>query len=388
MKKVIMKISVTHFTWIIVAILLSPIISSCSQERQGNYTLTNTGSIAFKLDSDTKNDMFSYCLYEDSDKTYFTFQNRNSNDILFYDMDDQELKFKISPFIEGNNGVGLISGYYIHNLDSIYLTNMDIKEMSLINRNCIVLDKYSYEYDKDSTELSLFYISGALHKPAQQIGRKLYLYSGPNRYVEKDPVSIIFNMDTHEFQSLPFYYPNYPGSDIKLKKYGLEDTFSRCFDGSQFIYSFYYDENIYVADPSHKTIQKIKIKSQYFNKVQLPDELKAQAEDFCVNAWYGNLLFDPYRNVYYRIAYPPATSLRKDIRPMELYQYGRKNFSIIILDKDFNILGETLFPDYTYNSWIIFVGKDGLYISDSHYLNPDFSDDVLSFQKFELKAFQ
>ena len=172
-----MKISVTHFTWIIVAILLSPIISSCSQERQGNYTLTNTGSIAFKLDSDTKNDMFSYCLYEDSDKTYFTFQNRNSNDILFYDMDDQELKFKISPFIEGNNGVGLISGYYIHNLDSIYLTNMDIKEMSLINRNCIVLDKYSYEYDKDSTELSLFYISGALHKPAQQIGRKLYLYS-------------------------------------------------------------------------------------------------------------------------------------------------------------------------------------------------------------------
>lgn len=65
-------------------------------------------------------------------------------------------------------------------------------------------------------------------------------------------------------------------------------------------------------------------------------------------------------------------------------QYGRKNFSIIILDRDFNIIGETLFPDYTYNSTLMFIREDGLYISDSHYLNPDFSDDILSFQRFDL----
>ncbi len=37
-----------------------------------------------------------------------------------------------------------------------------------------------------------------------------------------------------------------------------------------------------------------------------------------------------------------------------------------------------MFPDYTYNSNIMFVHEDGLYISDSHYLNPNFSDDELS----------
>jgi hypothetical protein len=69
---------------------------------------------------------------------------------------------------------------------------------------------------------------------------------------------------------------------------------------------------------------------------------------------------------------------------MELLQYGRKRFSVIILDSDFRVIGETLMPDYTYNSQLMFVREDGLYISDSHYLNPEFSDDELSFRRFVL----
>lgn len=138
-----------------------------------------------------------------------------------------------------------------------------------------------------------------------------------------------------------------------------------------------------IATPGHDSIQKVPAKSKYFEHVQLPDELTASPEDFCKNAWYSNLFYDPYREVYYRIAYPPST-LDKDIRPLELIQFGRKNFSILILDKDFRILGETLFPDNSYNPQIMFVRPEGLYISDSHYLNPRFNDDILSFRKYEL----
>jgi hypothetical protein len=55
------------------------------------------------------------------------------------------------------------------------------------------------------------------------------------------------------------------------------------------------------------------------------------------------------------------------------------------LDKDFNIIGETLFPKYTYNPMIAFVHKNGLYISDSHVLNPSFDENALSFKCFTLK---
>ena len=96
--------------------------------------------------------------------------------------------------------------------------------------------------------------------------------------------------------------------------------------------------------PEHDSIRKVSVKEvSTSTKYNCPDELTASPEDFCVNAWYNNLLYDPYREVYYRIAYPPST-LDKGVRPMELVQFGRKNFSIIILDKDFRILGEPSFP--------------------------------------------
>ena len=163
----------------------------------------------------------------------------------------------------------------------------------------------------------------------------------------------------------------------------MENDYSRCFDGKRFIYSFHYDENLYVATPTHDSIQKVPAKSKYTDKVQLPDELKATVEDFCVNAWYNNLLYDPYREVYYRITHP-ASTLDKEYNPMDIISFGRKNFSILILDKDFNLLGETLSPNYTYNPQIMFIRPEGLYISDSHCLNPQFNDDILSFRLWKL----
>ncbi len=65
--------------------------------------------------------------------------------------------------------------------------------------------------------------------------------------------------------------------------------------------------------------------------------------------------------------------------------FGGTARRIALDDKDFRILGETLFPDNTYNPTIMLVRPEGLYISDSHYLNPQFNDDILSFRKFELK---
>ena len=114
-------------------------------------------------------------------------------------------------------------------------------------------------------------------------------------------------------------------------------------------------------------------------------DLQTGFRESCERSNYGNLLYDKYRDVYYRIAFPQTEIEDKQINTMELMRYGRKVFSIIILDNQFNIIGETLFPAYTYNSNLIFIREDGIYISNSHFMNPEFSDDILSFHKFELK---
>lgn len=241
--------------------------------------------------------------------------------------------------------------------------------------------KINYEEANDGTRL---YNSSFLSfRTATLIGRDLYIYSDPNRLIEKDYVSATINLDTKEIRALPFVYPDYPGSSVKLKRYGLEGSYSRSFDGQRFVYSFIYDESVYVANIAHDSIRKVSVKSEYIDQVQLPDELTAQAIDFCQNAMYGDLIYDPYREVFYRIAYP-STTIEKGVKAMELIEYGRKTFSIIILDKELNKLGETLFPNYTYNSRQLLVLPDGLYICNSHFMNPDFNDDILSFIRFDL----
>lgn len=359
---------------------------SCGDNKEKHYELVlSDKSLSFPLDNNTKNSIMYLMPFTDKEgREYLTFQNQKKNEILFYDINTCNFEFKITPEAEGSNGVGRFLGYHIQNMDSIYVTPLHcVQEIFLIDRSSIVKDKISYEKADDGTPLSDFCFTTHYYKPATVIGRKMYIYSGPDRWIEKDPVAAVIDLDTKSVKALPFIYPDYPGSDTKVKKFGLEDCYSRCFDGERFIYSFSFDENIYVAPPAHDSVRQVKVKSQFIDKVNLPDELKATANDICKNSEYGNMLYDKYRDVYYRIAHPQA-AMDKGVRAMELMEYGRKNFSVMIIDKNFNVIGETMFPDYTYNPKLMIIREDGLYISDSHYMNPDFSDDVLSFKRFDL----
>lgn len=345
--------------------------------------------IFFSLDNSTKNVILCLMPYTDKDgREYLTFQNGKENEILFYDMNTCQLSFRVKPKMDGNNGVGRFLGYYIQNLDSIYLTNYDFQEIAMIDRNAIVKDKIGYEKAEDKTELSFFCFITHMYRPATVIGRKMYMYSGPNRWVENAPVTTVLDLDSKSIKALFFTYPKYAGSDNKQKQYGWENEYSRCFDGKRFIYSFFYEENLYVTTSvDHDSIYRIKAKSRYIDRVNWPPEYGYDFERLCEDPQYGNILYDKYRNVYYRIAYPKTEIdwKKEKVRSMELLEYGGKNFSIIILDKNLNYIGETKFPDYIYNPKLILIREDGVYISDSHYMNPNFSDDVLSFQCFDLK---
>lgn len=61
-----------------------------------------------------------------------------------------------------------------------------------------------------------------------------------------------------------------------------------------------------------------------------------------------------------------------------------KKFSVIILNKDFQIIGETLFPESIYNSYVFFVHKDGLYISRDYQMIYGQSEDYMTFELFNL----
>lgn len=180
---------------------------------------------------------------------------------------------------------------------------------------------------------------------------------------------------------------------VSYKDFGTAGAFgadySCCYDGNRFIYSFDADEDLYLTSSAHEKVEKKKAKSKYIDAVTVfrsnDDDFQRMIKAQCEHASYGKILYDKYRDVYYRFAYSSGAIDDYSGDYLDLFRSGRKSFSIMILDNELNIVGETSFPAYTYNSNLTFIVEDGLYISLSHIKNPDYSDDILRFQKLELK---
>ena len=374
-----------HIALILLLLTLISCQSNTSNKKTSFILKESDKVVTFKLNNHTKSSINVMSLFTDSaGREYLTFQNPGQNEILFYDIHTRELATVVNPEVEGNNGVGFYTGYYIQSLDSIFITSYG-STITLINRDAKIIDRFPYDKAQDSIFLENYCAISFVYKPIINIDNKLYIMPSCNRWAAKKPVCAYIDLSDRTVHALTgFEYPTFPGADNKAKLSGIENDVSRCFDGRRFVYAFYYDEDIYVVSPDHQSTRRVKVKSKYIDKVKLLNDYELTEKEMCENPNYGNLIYDKYRNVYYRIAYP-ETEIEKNVRTMELLMYGRKKFSIIILDQDFNTIGETLFPEYQYNSAVMFIREEGLYISTSHPMSPDYSDDKLTFKCFTLE---
>jgi hypothetical protein len=116
------------------------------------FTLVETEIKKFPLDSVTSTGERNFQYFEDKNKEYFCYFNRKDNTILFYDYKKANLDFKLALNKDGPDGVGEISGFLVHNLDSIFVYRYGGALLYLINKNGKVKNKYDL---KSSNPLSL-----------------------------------------------------------------------------------------------------------------------------------------------------------------------------------------------------------------------------------------
>lgn len=361
-----------------------------------HYELKVTPDIlSFQLDNNTSLLIKALFLFTDKDgKEYLTFQNDKEPEILFYSIDNKQIYKKLELEVEGNNGVGAFLGYYIKNMDEIYLTSLYYPTIIKINRNGEIIEKTNLQ-EYTEKPITSFQSMSFCYRPIFFINNKMYIHQSVNKenggdnFITKSPLTITLDTLSKEIAISTFTFPPIlePG-DYFTNSLGVEYNYSCCFDEKNIIYSFGSDENIYITSTENDLEKKIPIKSQYIKDItppkHRPEDIQEGIRKMSEIALYGNLIYDKYRDVYYRIAYP-KTEIDNKENGSDIWQFGRKLFSIIILDNEFNIIGETLFPEYTYISTLMFIREDGLYISDSHYKNSDFEENSLSFRRFELK---
>lgn len=370
------------------------LLASCGSPLKDEYTLRATNdSLVFQLNPQTT--LFIKALFPYTDKNgkeFLTFQNNIEPEILVYDMDTQEYIKTLHFEKEGANGVGMFCGYYIDSWDHIYIPCMMKHEIYIANSAGHILQKIPYAETASGKGTHPFIAPSFPFSPLYVIGNKLYIPQSVNlrlgdRAMEDSPVTLALDTITNRLDEFPLRFPPVMTSaKVQTSTLGIEVFYSQVLVANDFVYSFFFDEDIQVVSLSGELIQKVKVKSKYIDKISILDrqpDLSSLAEDLCKIPFYGNLIYDKYRDVYYRFVYP-ETELGPNENYMDIWQLGRTKFSIMILNKDLEVIGETLFPENTYASNHFFVREDGLYLSTSFIKNPNFSDDELRFERIEL----
>jgi hypothetical protein len=331
---------------------------------KATYTLekNDEGKKKFVLDSESTQKIRCVQLFEDAsnDSVYFTFLNRHNYSIYFYDFKTGDFFKKIELEKEGPNGVYpyVTDGYYIHSYDSIYYYSYNTDYLYLLNHKG---EKYhTINYMADYTNMKSWdmerfrknrippMLQLSTGKPMYKIDDTLYLCGEmTEEFGRVDSINhlLLTTIDTKRDDSIDFHV-GYPES-YREGNWG-ENYFRQVFwcmnpTTKLFLVSFPNDHYIYQTDL--KQVNKIYAGSMYAGDIKsvdyptvIPLPKDKRMSHYFENYSYSAIIYDKYRNVYYRMVEHPWKEYHQGMDWMPWL----KQLSIVILDKDLHFIGETM----------------------------------------------
>lgn len=319
--------------------------------------LASSGDTLNYLTDDTiKRDISFYNIFKDNGVEYFSFFNKFSKTIWVYRQATQQLvkKWPFDLFIRGEK-VHHSASVYIKSLDSIFvIQNKGVSLFDSLGR-MVKSVPLSKDYAKeipffDNDNLPVF------------IGEKMYVPIRP-QFRQTDLNTIKGNRVLYEFDfkstqvkrhySLPeFYHKQFYGYPFLYTSF--------CFNrDSEFVFSFGADSSIYSAN-SENYLTGYTGRSKYQANGIMPcakqDVIKDEGyKNYALNDAYSSIYYNPYKKRYLRV-------VRHKISEVE-YPVKRKirEQSIIILDENFEIVGESLVDDNVNLQKVFFTENGNIY---------------------------
>ena len=365
---------------------------SCTDDKVNySYTLLPTDTfLKYELDSDVKMPLLVRTCMGDNDYLYF--QNDIWPELLIYDIPSGSLIKRNRFEVEGKNAIqgGFLHGFMMTDCNHIFISGMANGYLYETDTTGCIKHEIRFSENRNGYRpLSCFKDNGKM----ELIDGKLYLPQSLNWQlgdnVMESPLMCNVDLESGNVEPLSMVFPQQLEKEcfVRGQPTAIAAEYKYCFDGNNFVCSFSYLNELIIVDPMTCQVSYKSDKSRYISKIGIPFsrnlDLNQFNKKFLESPSYGNILYDNENKVYYRIVYVPQ-DIENDMNMISLIHCGRKQFSIMIYDENFNVIGEDLFPEYTYNPRLCFVYKGSLYISTNHVMNPDYSDDILSFQKIEL----
>ena len=392
-----------------ISILLMGGLVSCQESPKGSTATYDVGLVESKkivlpVDENTYYLSKSMFQFEEDEKEYLLFGNleKRQHELLIYDIEGQNLHKRIPLKKEGPNGLpGIYGCIPFFDSKTFLVSQYGIGRTAIIDDEGNVVRKYDMRQSTDKRNrrglwvdsrfgLSYFYTPSFIKDSILYFSNELFIQYKINQRLDREvwktiPMFNSLDLKNGHIHTLPINYPDIFEDDVRTPAGGgFEITYDYNYKQERLVCSLTGYDSIMVTDDL-KQVRWYNGKSRYLKSVR-PRVYEADGFDWLKKSKggikYHNIMYDKYRDVYYRIAEFPY-----ELKPNEFAfddPKGRE-FSIIIFDKDLNIIGETKFPGNKYLYKMSFVGRDGLYISENNEANPEFDEDKLVFACFTLE---
>lgn len=311
------------------------------------------------------------------------FYNKGVTWLYNLDLEQKKLVFKnvakpsetqeidLGKFL-GSHAIESYTNINVHQWDSVFILSSEDQIVYLLNSGGEILQEIKC-YPIDSIS-SVNYSVIAIHNvPVLYHDQRVYLikpytdialntpenrrnyFSRPSQLVCSATDSTTYSTGSfpEAYRNGDFYYDFYP---------------SRCINNNgEMVYSFGADHNLYVYKNDSVRAGVHECKSKYVNSFNTfaqdkIDDLAYQREYRIKEPRYVKLIYDKYRNVYYRIVKHPAEFLNKE---GTIVKASEVNWSIMIINQNFEVIKEIEFDAKEYSSAWIYPVPEGVYISQN-----------------------
>ena len=315
--------------------------------QSGDYHFILSGEKIFSPDENTPTDWLNTFIY-DMDSVSFALYNSYLGELNLFSFNDGHLVQKNKYPLAGMDGI-TYNGY------DMYVQDYDSATFYKINISSVIDTIIPWKTSKLRIPPSRVNIFNSVY----ELGNSIYFvtYTMGEFDDNKRFVLLEYNKENDSI----CYHVNYPTIYSKSNWGGaLYRQVYTCFNPIQnsIVFSFPVSHSIFVFDCKSKKTKEYYCGSTYINGIKSfsndkDKQLDAQGSysHFMINNSYGPILYDKYRNVYYRIFEVPYKNHNED--------YFKK-IGIITLDDRFRIIGEQMFG--AFHGTTMLVVPDGLLV--------------------------
>lgn len=295
-------------------------------------------TLQFELDENVYNQIKSFNIFTQNSTSYISFYDRRSQSVNIYSLTDQRHYKSIGLKELYNNHQLYKTSVFIKNWDSIFIINqfnISLYDSSGSRKFKIEFPKepYNSAAEFDSNKLPIF------------IGNNLYALSR-NRVDYRSinalrdwQVLYSFNLEKRSVQlhyHLPELYQTFLYGEYLL-------NYNYCYNNrGNFVFSFSADTILYETNlrDYNRSYFARSLNQQTpitpLNKQELKDP--EMLKEFYIRDSYGSVFFDPFSKYYLRL-------VRHKLTLEEFHSKKRQRRTVLILNENFQIIGESVWPE-------------------------------------------